>query len=324
MTKSVALFFILLPLLLGAAQRTEGQSRDQGQSVFAPEGEEFSVRNPVSLSLDEGDSSTQNRQYSGRFRNVRIYIVSERMSMKDGSYDRALTFAASRNAKSVSIVLNGLKAQKFTFDDKEDGYSCELVAVRTRKRKYIFQTLSDRRSDPDSRRFFSDIRINPSRVNPPIQERVIVGAPVDPVNPFPLPDSEIFSSDGAGVGSGRGSGDGSGSGAEKDTGCGAARPGMSGGAQGPAEKIAPVKILSQPRANYTDAARSKEIQGTVKIRVIFLANGTIGGISPVSGLPFGLTEMAIAAARQIRFKPAQKNGVPCTMTRTIPYNFIIY
>jgi TonB family protein len=316
-TKTAALFFILFPLFLGTAQRAEAQSSRQDQSVFAPEGEEFSVTTPVSLSLSESDASTQNRQYFGRFRNVRIYIFSDRISEKEGSYGRALSLAVAQKAKGVSTLLNGLKAQKFTFEN-EDGYSCELVALRTRKRKYIFQTLSDRRSDPDSRRFFSNITINTWRLNPPIPEKVATGVPV---NTSPLPDSRIFTSDGSGVGSGRGTGNGSGSGVETDTGCGAARPKTSGNSPDPAEKISLLKILSKPPASYTDAARLHEIQGTVNLRVIFLANGTIGGVSPVSGLPFGLTEMAIAAARQIRFEPAKKNGVPCTVAKTVTFNF---
>ena len=60
------------------------------------------------------------------------------------------------------------------------------------------------------------------------------------------------------------------------------------------------------------------------LRVTFNANGTIGGISAVSGLPNGLTEQAIAAARGIRFEPAKKNGVPYTVTKQVAYTFTLY
>jgi TonB family protein len=85
-----------------------------------------------------------------------------------------------------------------------------------------------------------------------------------------------------------------------------------------------VKILSQPRASYTDSARQAGIQGKVVLRVTFQADGNIGAISAVSGLPNGLTERAIAAARSIRFEPAKRNGVPYSVTRTIEYSFTIY
>jgi len=85
-----------------------------------------------------------------------------------------------------------------------------------------------------------------------------------------------------------------------------------------------VKILSQPRASYTDAARQAGIQGKVVLRVTFQSDGSVGAISAVSGLPNGLTERAIAAARSIRFEPAKRNGVPIAVTRTIEYSFTIY
>jgi TonB family protein len=62
----------------------------------------------------------------------------------------------------------------------------------------------------------------------------------------------------------------------------------------------------------------------VRLRVTFLASGQIGSVSPVSGLSYGLTEQAIAAAKQIRFEPAKVNGVPQTVTKQIEYSFSIY
>jgi TonB family protein len=85
-----------------------------------------------------------------------------------------------------------------------------------------------------------------------------------------------------------------------------------------------LKIISKPRANYTDAARQNQIQGTVTLRVTFLESGHIGSVSPISGLPDGLTEQAMAAAAQIRFEPANKNGEPITVTKSVQYSFTIY
>ena len=51
---------------------------------------------------------------------------------------------------------------------------------------------------------------------------------------------------------------------------------------------------------------------------------TIGAISIVNGLPNGLTEQAIAAARGIRFEPAMKNGVPYTIVRNVEFSFTMY
>ena len=85
-----------------------------------------------------------------------------------------------------------------------------------------------------------------------------------------------------------------------------------------------VKIISKPRAAYTDLARTNLVQGKVVLKVTFLASGEIGSIVTVSGLPGGLTEQAIAAARAIKFEPARVNGVAVATTRTIEYTFSIF
>lgn len=138
---------------------------------------------------------------------------------------------------------------------------------------------------------------------------------------------------GRGQGSGRGTGAGSGIGSGLGSGIGNGIGGGSGsGIDGdpPEVKKPPVgptiaiQITAKPRANYTDAARQAQVQGTVTLRVTFNANGSIGSISTVSGLPNGLTEQAIAAARGMRFEPAKKGGVPYTVTKQVQYNFTLY
>ena len=85
-----------------------------------------------------------------------------------------------------------------------------------------------------------------------------------------------------------------------------------------------LNILSKPRANYTDSARQNNTQGSVSLRVTFLADGQIGSVSTVNTLPDGLTEQAIAAARSIKFQPAQSNGKPISVTKIVQYNFTLY
>lgn len=137
---------------------------------------------------------------------------------------------------------------------------------------------------------------------------------------------------GTGQGSGRGTGAGSGTGSGFGSGLGTGNGNGTGGGDGdtgppPPVKVgvtSAIKILSKPRPGYTDAARQNNIQGTVILRVTFLASGQVGSISPVKGLPNGLTEQAIAAARRINFEPAMRNGSPQTVTKQIEYSFSIY
>lgn len=136
---------------------------------------------------------------------------------------------------------------------------------------------------------------------------------------------------GTGAGSGRGTGQGSGTGSGSGSGSGNGNGDGSGtgGAVSPPPPrpvgvTSPVKILSKPQARYNDAGRTNGVQGSVRLRVTLLASGQIGSITPVTRLPHGLTEQAIAAARLIKFEPAKQNGVPIPKTVTIDYTFSIY
>lgn len=88
--------------------------------------------------------------------------------------------------------------------------------------------------------------------------------------------------------------------------------------------IVPLKIISKPKPYYTDAARQNYVQGKVILQVTFLADGQIGKISAISGLPNGLTEQAVAAAKKIKFKPYTSHGIARDVIKTVQYNFTLY
>jgi len=130
------------------------------------------------------------------------------------------------------------------------------------------------------------------------------------------------SGNGTGAGSGNGSGFGSGNGNGNGDGDG---DGDSGTGPPPASgPTTGLNVTYKPKPSYTDAARQNQVQGKVMLRVTFLASGSIGNISTVKGLPNGLTEQAIAAARSIRFTPAMVNGQARSVTRQVEFSFAIY
>lgn len=87
----------------------------------------------------------------------------------------------------------------------------------------------------------------------------------------------------------------------------------------------PVKILYKPRATYPSTQNGTIcVTGTVTLKVTFLDSGRIGRINIVSGLPYGLSENAVEAAKKISFTPARKNGKAVSVSKTITYNFTIY
>ena len=151
-------------------------------------------------------------------------------------------------------------------------------------------------------------------------------------------------SSGPGTGNGIGTGTGGGIGPGEGGGLGPGRGGNIGGGDfnagggGPGgggggdysriftgkEVTSKARLISKPEPQYTEEARKNQITGTVVLKCVFSSNGTVTNIRTVSGLPNGLTERAIAAARQIKFVPATKDGHQVSMWMQLEYNFNLY
>ena len=143
----------------------------------------------------------------------------------------------------------------------------------------------------------------------------------------------IGSGNGGGVGPGSGGGYGPGEGGNTGGGSrheGGGGPGGGGGGTDYSrifsgkDVSSKARILEKPEPQYTEAARKNQITGTVVIKAIFSSSGQVTNIVAVARLPDGLTEKAIAAARQIRFVPATKDGHPVSMYMQLEYNFNLY
>jgi TonB family protein len=80
-------------------------------------------------------------------------------------------------------------------------------------------------------------------------------------------------------------------------------------------------ILSKPEAEYTPTARKNRISGTVVLLAVFRASGQVTNIRPLVRLPDGLTEQAMAAARKIKFTPAEKDDRPVSVRTRLEYQF---
>ena len=165
------------------------------------------------------------------------------------------------------------------------------------------------------------------------------------VLPYGLKTGSNVPSSGPGTGNGMGTGTGGGMGPGEGNGYGPGRGGNTGGGDrnegggGPGgggggfdpNKIysgkdvsSKARVLSKPEPQYTEEARKNQITGTVVLRAVFTSGGQVSNIRAVSGLPYGLTERAIAAARQIKFSPATKDGHAVSMYIQLEYNFNLY
>jgi TonB family protein len=140
----------------------------------------------------------------------------------------------------------------------------------------------------------------------------------------------------SGTGIGEGSGPGFGPGQDGNVGgdrkgLGCCGPGGSQGSNPDPDRVYPAtlvseraRVLMKPEPQYTEDARRNQITGSVVLRVVFSRDGAVTNIRAIHALPFGLTERAIAAARQIRFRPATKDGRPVNVYMQLEYNFNLY
>ena len=142
---------------------------------------------------------------------------------------------------------------------------------------------------------------------------------------------------GNGTGMGMGSGEGPGYGPGRGGNMGGGERGLGGGGEGgngggidynktfsQKEVTRRVQILSKPEPTFTEEARKNNVTGVVTLRLVLASSGAVTSITPLKRLPDGLTEKAIAAARQIKFIPAQKDGRNVSVYIVVEYNFNMY
>jgi Gram-negative bacterial TonB protein C-terminal len=80
-------------------------------------------------------------------------------------------------------------------------------------------------------------------------------------------------------------------------------------------------VIFRPSPVFTDEAIDFHTSGTVLLRAVLSASGEVRDITPLVGLPHGLTEQAIEATRQMRFQPALRDGYPIDERVVLQYDF---
>ena len=84
-----------------------------------------------------------------------------------------------------------------------------------------------------------------------------------------------------------------------------------------------VVLISKPEPEYTEGARENKIEGNVILYMVLRSNGEVSDIAVLKGLPQGLNEKAIEAARNIQFEPAIKDGRPVSQYLRVEYIFTL-
>lgn len=86
----------------------------------------------------------------------------------------------------------------------------------------------------------------------------------------------------------------------------------------------PPVVTYVPKPVYSEEAKNLHLEGDAKVRVNFLANGSLEVLGLAQGLGHGLDQAALDAARGIRFKPAtDASGRPVDFPTTVTVHFLI-
>ena len=89
----------------------------------------------------------------------------------------------------------------------------------------------------------------------------------------------------------------------------------------------PKEVTQRPKfgprtsPNLTAEALSQQVRGRVVLSAVLCRTGKVTDIRVVEGLPFGMTERVIEAARQIKFEPAERNGHRVSEVTRFEYEF---
>ena len=77
----------------------------------------------------------------------------------------------------------------------------------------------------------------------------------------------------------------------------------------------------RPEPRYTDTARKAHLTGVVVVEATIDKNGNVDGVKVLKGLDLGLTEQAIEAVKQWKFRPGTLNGEPVDVLFNLTVNF---
>ncbi len=82
-----------------------------------------------------------------------------------------------------------------------------------------------------------------------------------------------------------------------------------------------VSPISQPKPQYPALAAASHYTGVVILEAVIATDGSVRDVKVLRGLGMGLTEAAVDAVKQWRYKPAMLEGVPVQFALTVTVNF---
>lgn len=104
----------------------------------------------------------------------------------------------------------------------------------------------------------------------------------------------------------------------------AARPPVTSAPPSPEPGVTPLKILSLRRAEFSSKGRDKGVNGSIRVAILFGANGKVEHVLFLKTLGYGLENQVLKAIRAIKFEPQKKDGQPVPAVKLLEYSFSIF
>ena len=284
-TKRLPLF--VLPLLLIV---TSAQAQTPSWKMYTIPGEDFSVALPnlpafhATYGWDAKNEKTRRLYSLGAYADGLVYVVH--VYERRQSLDSFLKKAEIPTSGLTDLTLNGFPGK----ERRRTEFESMSQFFATEHRLYHFEATGTSLDDPRMTKFFSSLSLH--KLKDSIEVVDGPGLPWQlPAEPEPAGDETTKLYERIYTG--------------KDV-----------------DKKA--RLGMKPQPSYTEQARRISLTGTVFLKVVFARNGSVTNIRTVSGLPFGLTESAIDAARKIKFIPAMKDGKYVSTWMQLEYYFNLY
>ncbi len=297
--KRILSLAIYITLFVGFVCGQKNNPTEQVQSAswqrYTVKGEEFSIELPTHPAMTTYKQSGWGFRKDRRERHLGAYadgVVYTVVSLEDGDPRGALkafiegivSSSGWDRTTGQDLTLNGFSGKQYLSSHPLGG---TVQVVATKNRFYRFHAFGANAEDPRVRQFFSSMSLG----------KKVEGIEVSDGQGIPFKPTDQFTPSGLDTS------------AKILTGREVDRKAI---------------LIMKPEPAYTEAARQKQITGTVVLKVVFSSNGSVVNIRTVSGLPDGLTERAIDAARKIKFIPAVKDGKFVSMWMQLEYNFNLY
>ena len=295
MKKISLVVYTLILLVAGAHAQTPIPSESLSWTTYTIKGEDFSVALPVLPAMHTSKqflrrlNGTRTIHELGSYADGVVYTITlfENPQPRQSLNDFVKEQAQRAWDRSTArdLMLDGFKGKAISSADRGDGM---VQYFASEDRLYTFSAFGAPEDDPRLKKFFSSFSLHKKK-----DSEVLTDGPGGAYEPKFESGSSNWSAADQSLFVGK-------------------------------DVTRKARLGMKPEPAYTEDARQNQITGTVVLKCVFSKNGSVTNIRVVSGLPFGLTERAIDAARKIKFIPAMKDGRYVSMWMQLEYNFNLY